>query len=336
MDKLSKEWYPLPLKIAGIGRYLPGRVISSQELETQYGLEQGWCAANLGVGERRWADDETPSFMGSEAAREAVNNAGIEPEDIDLIINASSTATYERGLPDGGPLLQQRLGLEDSGIPCFSMQNNCLSFMLALDVCATLLITGRYQNILVVSSEIFSFNLDTNNPHVYGLFGDASAAAVITLTPPGETSAIHNVRFETYSSGSTYMHSLLGLASGKMKNLQPGDLTLKMEPGTFMEYAHKYTRSLMEKMFKDQDMSIDDMDLVIPQQVGKAFLDPISQSIPGKKIIRIIDRLGFCGAASLPTALYDAVKQEELQRSNQFLMIGVGAGMSVGAMIITY
>lgn len=336
MDKLSDQCYPLPLKIIGMGRYLPKRVISSNELEEKYSLEKGWCEAKLGVAQRRWVEDETPSFMGAEAAREAIGEAGLDPDDIDLIINASGTASLERGLPDGGPLLQQQLGLESSGIPAFSVQNNCLSFMLALDVCATLLATGRYQVILAVSSEILSLNLDSNNPHVYGLFADGSAAAILTRTPEGENSALHSGRFETYGNSSTYLQSLLGKKLESEENLNPRDLTLQMDEKAFIENGNKYTHQLLEILFKTQNIDRKNIDIVIPQQVGKAYLEPLTRLFPPEKVKSIINHFGNCGAASLPMALYEAIKNKELVRGNRFLLTGVGAGMSTGAMILTY
>jgi 3-oxoacyl-[acyl-carrier-protein] synthase-3 len=338
MSKKFETNGPLPLKIAGTGCYVPKRVVTGKEIEAGCGLEPGWCAAHLGVEERRWVEEETPSFMGAEVAREAVTRANMELEDIDLIINASGTASFERGLPDGGPMVQKQLGLENSGIPAFTIQNNDLSFMLALEAGAAWLASGRYENILVVSSEIFSLNLDTNNPEVYGLFGDGAAAAVVTLTPPGETSGIHYTRQQTYSRSAHCMQCLMGLAASKREDLKTEDLTLQMNAPSFKEYGNKYTRTLIEEMSRAHGAGLVDIQVVIPQQIGKFYTDFLQNSmgIPGEKIIYVADRLGFCGAASLPMALHQAVEKKKLKRGDRFMMIGIGAGISVGGMIMTF
>jgi len=332
MDRISG--YPLPVKIAGLGRYAPSQVITSSQLEAKHGLEPGWCADNLGVTRRCWAGEESPSFMGAAAAREAVTAAGLDLEDIDLIINASTTANFEKLVPDGGPLLQRQLGLADSGIPCFTLQNNFLSFLHALDVSAALLITGRYQHILVVTAEVFSFNLDFTNPAVFGLFGDGAAAAVATLTPEGEASGIVDLCLETFGQGAAVVQSAIGHAMVRGKGLTPADLAMQMDADALNKYGSIYIRKVLEKLAQNSAMK--EVKWVIPPQMGKMFSEPVKEMLPGKEILQISDRFGFCGAASIPMALYEIVKEEKLTRGDRFLAVGVGAGISVGGMIMTY
>jgi 3-oxoacyl-[acyl-carrier-protein] synthase-3 len=332
--------YPLPIKIAGIGRYLPPRVVSSKELEADHGLEPGWCEKNTGIYERRWVEEETPSFMGAEAAREAVANAGMNLEDIDLIISASSTADFERGIPDGGPLVQEKLGLADSGIPGFTMQAGGLSFMLALDNCAALLTTGRFHNILVVSSEIFSLNLDPHNPHVYGLFGDGAAAALVTRTPEGENSTLDQARFKNYSHAADAMYSLLGLTVVKNTGKSSGtvDITLHLEAEAFQANGNKYLQEILGELLNKTGTTIQDFKTIIPPQAGKSFLHHLRDTLhlDEGKASTIFDRLGYCGAASIPMALYEALHRQKLTRGTRVLVLDVGAGISVGGMMITY
>lgn len=333
MNKYSK-WYPFPLKIAGVGRYVPNRVIKSKELEAQCGFPGGWCSEHLGVLERRWVEDETQSFMGAQAAREAIADANTDLYDIDLIINASMS--FERKIPDGGPLIQRQLGLEESGIPCTTVQASCLSFLAALDVSASLLAVGTCRNILMVSAEVVSPILDTHYPEAYTLFGDGAAAAVITLASPRENSCIHHALLETYGRGVPWMQSLYGFTALQNKMEHPKDIALQMDMKAFMEHGIDYTRKLLGKLCKTLHINNSDIKLVIPQQAGKALLDNLQQDIPAERIIRIIDRFGFCGAASFPMALYEAIKTDKLKRKDLFLLVGFGPGLSVGGMIMTY
>jgi 3-oxoacyl-[acyl-carrier-protein] synthase-3 len=284
--------------------------------------------------------EETPSLMGAEAAREACRQACLDLQDIDLIINASGTASFEKGLPDGGPLLQKALGLDYSGIPCFSLQNNDLSFMLALEVCAALLSTGQYQYILVVSAEVLSRNLDVENPGVSTLFGDGAAAALLTFPNPAERtgSQLHHSLFQTFSTAADSLQSKLGFFASEIKKLKKAEMTLKMDNEAFYQYADTYTTGLLQELFSKSAFHMENIKRVVPQQLGKNYIHHLTKNnlIPGEKIIDISDRFGFCGAASIPMALYEAVKEKKLTRDDRFLLIGVGAGISVGGMLMTY
>lgn len=332
MKRRSDARYPFPLKIVGVGRYVPERVVSSNELESRFGLEEGWCQAHHGIRERRWIVNETASLMGAEAAKEAVSNAGMDFFDIDLIINASSS--FERYIPDGGPLIQRHLGLDDSGIPCTTLNASCLSFLAAVDLSASLITVGRYRNILIVSSETMSPILGSHDPGVCTLFGDGAASVVVTLAQEGEASGIHSALLETYGHGIPYMQSLLGFASARNGEMQPDRLALQMDIDSFMKYGMKYTQEFLDQLLDRHKKQ--DIELVIPQQSGKSFLDHLRQSFAEDKLVKIVDRFGFCGAASLPMALYEAVKEERLKRNDLFLLVGFGAGLSVGGMVVTY
>jgi len=331
--------YPLPIKIAGLGCYFPKRVVPSREIEDKYGLKEGWCLENLGVQERRWVEDETLSFMGAEAAKEAVENAGMDLDEIELIINASATGNLEKIVPDGSALIQDHLHLDDSGIPCFTLQNSLLSFLSALEASAAMLAAGRYDNILVVSPEVFSYNLDPNNPYVYGLFSDGAAAVVLTAAAEDEPGSIHKIRLETYGSGASYLQSMVGLAMLLDKKIKSEDILLKMETNSFYESGNKYMGKLLEKLFTgDEKYNLADVKFVIPQQIGLNFLKYLEKEIhiPSDKIIRDIQRLGFCGAASIPIALYEAVKEKKILRGDLLLLAALGAGLAVGGVIMTY
>jgi 3-oxoacyl-[acyl-carrier-protein] synthase-3 len=294
---------------------------------------------NLGVHERRWVEDETLSFMGAEAAKEAVKNADMDLDEIDLIINASATGNLEKIVPDGAALIQYHLNLDDSGIPCFTLQNSLLSFLSALEAGAAMLAAGRYDNILVVSSEVFSYNMDPNNPYVCGLFSDGAAAAVLTAPEMDEPGSIHQIRLETYGCQASDLQSMVGLAMLLDKKIKAEDIMLKMETNSFYESGHKYLRELLEKLFtEDEKYNLADVKFVIPQQMGKNFLKYLENEIyiPNDKIIRVIQHLGFCGAASIPMALYKAVKEKKIVRGDLLLLAALGAGLSVGGVMMTY
>jgi 3-oxoacyl-[acyl-carrier-protein] synthase III len=328
--------YPQQLKILGVGRYLPKKVVLSTELDARMNLEPGWIEKKQGVKERRWVEDETASFMGAQAAKEALADAGLEMSDISLILNASGTP--EQAIPDGGPLIQLQLDQAWSGIPAFSIHATCLSFMVAMDTAANFIATGRYKNILIVSSDITSVALNFSHPESSTLFGDLAAAVVVGPTPEGEASCVHKSLLKTFSAGAYHTQN----PGGGTKNHpnfptnKPEDNLFHMEGPAVFKMAIKVAPPFLMELLGDQG-GIGAMDLVIPHQASKLALDAHSHlGISQDKIVRTIHKFGNTVAASIPGALYEAIKTDRLKRGEKVLLLGTGAGLSIGAVIFTY
>jgi 3-oxoacyl-[acyl-carrier-protein] synthase-3 len=317
-----------------MGGYLPERIISSSELEKKYGLEPGWCERKQGVRDRRWVEDETVSFMAAEAAKEAVANAGMSLTDIDLIINASQS--IEQAVPENGTLMQRALGLGNSGIPCMSVTSACLGFMVAMDLGSSLLMVERYRNILIITSEITSFNLDFDNPNVFTLMADGAAAAVLTRTPAGESSGIHAVLMETYSEASHVSSVCKQPVSNTLfnKNIPSEGLAFDYNPQSLQTTAMKYNQKFLARLWPMSNR--DAIKLVIPNQASRFVLDMMKFVFPADRIMGVIDRFGNCGAAGYPLALYEAIRQKRIHRGDLVLMQGIGAGFSLEGMVFAY
>jgi 3-oxoacyl-[acyl-carrier-protein] synthase-3 len=329
----------LPVKIEGLGRYLPRRVVPSAELEVQLGLGPGWIERRQGVRERHWVtrEIETNAFMGAEAAREALADAERSADEVDLVMNASGT--QEQAIPDGGPLVQRELGLGDSGIACFSVHATCLSFLVGFDLAATLLACGRCERILLVTSEISSCALDFSHPEASTLFGDGAAAVVLGRSAPGEASALHVARLETYGVGA-YATQIPGGGSRRHPNLQttvPEDNLFQMDGPAVFKLALEYAPRFLARLFAGAPFALPEMDCVVPHQASKRALDAhAALGIPAERVVRTLDRLGNCVAASIPLTLVEAVRTGRLRRGNRLLLVGTGAGLSLGGLIVTY
>jgi 3-oxoacyl-[acyl-carrier-protein] synthase III len=327
----------LPLKIAGLGRYLPERVVTSHEVEGLCGLPVGWIERRSGVRERRWVTDETSSGMGAAAAREAVAEAGLALSDLDLIINASGTP--EQAIPDGGPLIQRALGLGASGTPCLSVHATCLSFLAALDLSANLLATGRYATILIVSSEIGSVGINVREPESASLMGDAAAAVVVTRTPLGEAAGLQAARLETYGDGAD-LTAIRGGGTRVHPNhpaTRPEDNLFHMDGPQVLRLALRYSGGFLEKLRPGLSHGLGSVRLVVPHQPSKMGLKAMEMfGWPPGQIVRTLDHLGNCVAASIPCTLYEAVRGGRLQRGDEVLLVGTGAGLSIGGVILTF
>ena len=329
--------YPYPLKIAGVGRYLPERIVPSDELAPRVGLKDGWIEQKQGIRERRWVTTETASEMGAHAVREAVEDAGLTLGDLELIVNASGTP--EQAIPDGGPLIQRQLGMGDSGVPCMSIHTTCLSFLTALDTCASLLATGRYRTIALVSSDITSCALNFDHWESSTLFGDAAAAAVLVRTPEGEASALHASRIETYGEGADFTACRGGGSRRHPHNpkTKPEDNLFHMEGPEVFKLAIQYGPRFLERLQPGLTGGLGDIDLVVPHQASKLALDAHTMmGMPPEQVMRTLDKFGNCVAASLPVTLYEAIRTDRLVRGNKLLMVGTGAGLTLGGAILTY
>lgn len=327
----------VPLKIAGLGRYLPERVVTNPELETLYGLRPGWIEHHNGVRERRRATTETNSFMGAAAATEALAAADLQISDIDLILNASGTA--EQAIPDSGALIQRALGVGDSGIPCMSVHVTCLSFLAALDLCASFLASGRYRHILVVSSEISSVGLNPQEPESATLIGDAAAAAVITPAPPGESSRLHAALFRTYGDGADFT-AVRGGGTRRHPNLPittTEDNYFHMDGSAVLRLVRSHVDGYLEELYPGLSTGLVDIDAVVPHQASKVGLRMLGRfGWTEDKTIRTLDWLGNCVAASIPATLYEGVADGRIRRGDKVLLVGTGAGLSMGGLVLTY
>lgn len=327
----------IPIKIAGIGRYLPEHIVKNSELETLCGVSKGWVEERNGVRERRWVTTETNSFMGAQAAKEAVADAGLRLEDIDLILNASGTA--EQAIPDTSALIQKELGMGKSGTACMSIHTTCLSFVVALDLCASLIASGRYRNILVVTSDIASVGINPKEPESATLVGDAAAAVVVTRAAEGEASMLHAALLRTYGDGA-YFTAIMGGGSRRHPNkpdTQPEDNLFHMDGLSALRMVNKYIYVFLEELAPGLSKSSNDLDAIVPHQASKLGLMLLTRfGWPESKVIRTLEWLGNCVSASIPVTLYEGVKSGQIKRGSKVLLIGTSAGLSIGGVILTY
>ncbi len=327
----------LSLKIIGLGRYLPARVVPSSELEKICNLPAGWVERRNGVRERRWVTDETSSFMAAQAAREALDEAGLKPDQLSLILNASGTA--EQAIPDTGALIQRQLGLGKSGIPAMTVHNTCLSFIVAMDVAANYLNSGRYKNILIASADVASCGINPKEPESASLVGDAAAAVVVTRSGEGDSSRLHYAHLKTYGDGA-YLTAIMGGGSGRhpaKPNHKPEDDLFHMDGPAVLRMVRTIGADFLDELYPGISKSLVDIDVVVPHQASKVGLLMLQRfGWPEAKIMSTLEWLGNCVAASIPSTLYQSVRDGKIQRGQKVLLVGTGAGLSIGGLVLTY
>lgn len=327
----------VPLKITGIGRCLPERIVTNAHIEARCGLPAGWVKKRTGVRERRWVTAETAPQMAANAARAALEQAQLPPANLDLIINASGTQA--QSIPDGGPLLQRELGLGQSGIPCFSVHATCLSFLRALDVAAQFIATGRCRHILIASSEVASAGVNFAEPESAALLGDAAAAVVASAAPPGEASALHAAHFETIGAGAEYAAVRGGgtLCHPNHPNTAPADNLFHMNGPQLLKLTLQHSGNFLERLRPGLSAGLGDIRWVTPHQASLLGLRLLRHfGWPTERILVTLDWLGNSVAASIPVTLAQGVQDGQIRRGDKVLLVGTGAGLSLGGLILTF
>lgn len=326
------------VKIVGMGKYLPKKIVSAEELESKMGLRPGWIAEKSGVMSRHFVEDETNASMGAAALREALENADMTYEELDLIINASGS--YQHPIPETSCFIQKEMGKDNSGIPSFTIDATCVSFVTALDTASCLIECGRYKNIAIVSSEIASKSLNYSEKESTTLLADGAAAAIVVPTPDGEESCAITARMETYAKGATYTHVVGGgnYLHPNHPDSQEVDFTFHMNGPGVMNMAMNQLKPFIMNLFKQAGFGPDEIDLWVPHQASKRALDAgqMLMSIPDEKYMVNISDHGNAIAASIPMALYDAIEGNRIQRGEKLLLIGTAAGLSFGGIILVY
>jgi 3-oxoacyl-[acyl-carrier-protein] synthase-3 len=327
------------VQIAALGYYLPERIVTNAELEESLQLKSGWIARVTGVEERRYASpDETSLFMAKQAAERALASAGLTLADIDLIVGAS--AAIPQMIPCSAALLQRELGGQDGASFCFDINATCLSFLVALHTIAPLLSTGVYRRALIFSSENRSYSLNPDEPESATLIGDAAVAVIVTATPAAQSSCLHHARFATFGSGANFTQ----LRGGGTRH-HPNDPTTLPEMNYFQMNGPAVYRMAATVLppFLDNFLTAvgwerAELEAVIPHQASGHGVRYIAArcGFSPEQVIFNLPKRGNCVAASLPLALAEAVESRRIRRGNRLLLTGTGAGLTIGAIALTW
>jgi 3-oxoacyl-[acyl-carrier-protein] synthase-3 len=324
----------LPVKLAGLGWYVPERRVTSSELEAEWGLPSRWIGHVTGVRERRYATTETSAGMAAAAAKMALEHAAMAGSSIDLIVGAS--AAPQQAIPCTAAFVQRELGLAEGASFCFDVNATCLSFLVALQSVAHLIAAGSCRCALIVSSEITSHSLNPAEPESAGLFGDAAAAAVLVASEPGEASSIGLSLFETHSSGAD-LTELRGCGTLHHPNDPGTDSAMNlfhMDGPAVLTIASRLFDAFIKRFLLESGRAPRDFDAVVPHQASRAALRLLSDryGFAREQVITNLESRGNCIAASIPLALAEAMHDGRLRRGQRLLLAGTGAGLTLGAM----
>ena len=319
------------IKIVSTGIYSPPQVQTSAELSRLIGRSEDWIISRTGVVNRHIAE-EPMDVMGAKAARMALQG-GAPP---DCIINASTTPLQL--IPDSSVFIQKELGL--NGIPSWSVQATCLSFVTALNSAAALVQTGVYKRILIVSAEAGTPWRDLHEPESAALFGDGAAAAVVEPTPEGEESCLCDWVMTTWpeESDSTEFRGAGTRRPPYISDVtKPEDYLFHMKGPKIFRFAVARVKEALATIFKRNNLEIKDIDrLILHQASGRALDAYVNYGFEREKVEKNLDEYGNCISASIPMTLAIADRKGSLKRGDTVLIGGTGAGLSVAFALLKW
>ena len=320
-------------RIAGTGSFLPPRCLSNQALADQLaqdGIEtsDAWIVERTGIRQRHFAEpDVTSSMLGAEAARRAIEAAGCQPQDIDLIICATSTP--DMVFPSTACLIQRALGI--SGGPAFDVQAVCSGFIYALTLADAMIRTGAARRALVVGAEVFSRLLNFKDRTTCVLFGDGAGAVVLEASSePGiVASALH----------ADGRHADILCTPGAIAGGQVlGDPFLRMEGQAVFKLAVSALDTTTAEVLAQAGRTVESVDWLILHQANIRIMQTAAKKLklPMERVLVTVDRHGNTSAASIPLALDCGIREGHIVRGQSLLLEGMGGGFTWGGVLIDY
>ena len=321
--------------ITGWGMYAPSRIMSNADLEKLVETSDEWIVSRTGIRERRIAaDDETTTTLSVHASRDALAVAGMEPDELDLVIVATCSPDYY--MPATGVLVAHELGAKRAA--GFDLMAACSGFVFSLATASAYVRSGMYRNVLVVGVELLSRFLDYTDRNTCVLFGDGAGAVIVSAADgPGGLLGL-----DMYSDGSG-KEGIIFPAGG---SACPTTAQTIAEGGQFVHMAgrevYKYaTRQLAESSraaLRSAGLTVDDIDQFLFHQANLRIIESVQNAvgIPPDKTYLNIERYGNTSAASVPMALVEAIADGHVKPGDRLLMAAFGAGYTAGAAVFEW
>lgn len=325
----------IPAEIAGIGIFIPEKILSNADLEKIVDTSDEWITTRTGIKERRIApDDMATSDMMKRAADIAIERSGINPDDIQLVIGC--TATPDMPFPSTACLVQHKLGLQNAA--AFDLQAGCSGFLYGLTIASQFIASGAVKAVLVLGGETLSRIQNWEDRSTCVLFGDGAGAAVIA--PAKEGSGILNF---SISADGAFADALKVPAGGSL--MPATEETVKNHMHAVHMDGRDVFRQAVTKMpeaalkaLEELGMTVEDIDHFIPHQANIRIIESVGKrlGIPEEKTIVNLQKYGNTSCASLPIALCEAVESGRIKKGDTILLTAIGAGLAWGSIILKW
>lgn len=321
-------------KITGVGGYVPEKVYDNAYMESIVDTNDEWITRRTGIKERHIAaDDEFTSDMAAKASVQAIKNAGISAEDIDLIMLGTVTPDYFT--PSSACVVQNLIGAVNAA--AFDYNAACSGFVTGLTVAKQFIETGVYKNILVVCADTLSKATDYKDRATCVLFGDAAGAAVVSASE--ETGIITTDIGADGASGMAITSLAYREDAEEVEKRVSGRKdTLWMAGSAVMKFAVKAMADSSQRVIDKAGITWDDVNLVVPHQANYRIVDSAVKrmGISEDKVFLTLEKYGNTSASCIPVALSEAVQSGRIKKGDKIVLVGFGGGLTWGAALLEW
>ena len=321
-------------KITVVGKYLPKKVLTNRDLEKMVNTSDEWITARTGIKERRIADkNEATSDLALKAGVDALKNARIKAQDLDLIIVA--TITPDTQFPSTASIIQSRLGAKKAA--CFDISAACSGFVYSLIIAQQFIESGLFKNVLIIGAEKLSMVIDWTDRNTCVLFGDGAGAAVVSrCEKPGILS--------TYMGGDGSLGNLLMVPAGGSRIPTSHETIdqklhyLRMQGNEIFKLAVKAMTDAAKKALLKAKLNISDIDCLITHQANARIILATGKrlGLSQDKIFMNINKYGNTSSASIAIALCEAIESKRIKKGGIVVLDAFGAGLAWGACVIKW
>ena len=315
--------------MTSVGAYLPANVVTNEDLSAYVDTSDEWIQRRTGITQRHFvADGETTADLASHAAKQALANAAMQPQDIDLIIVA--TTTPDNTFPSTATKVQHQIGA--AGAIAFDVQAVCAGFIYAVDVAEAMLRGGRGRRALVIGAESFSKLLDWQDRTTCVLFGDGAGAVILEII---DEASDWGIRSSVLHADGAH-RDILYVDGGPSSTNDVGHV--RMEGKEVFRHAVEKLAAVMDEALAAADMQPQDIDWLVPHQANIRIIDAMQKKmqLPSEKVIRTVAAHANTSAASIPLALATAVGDGRVQNGDLLAMEAIGGGLVWGAALVKF
>lgn len=318
-------------RIIGTGSYLPEKVLTNKDMESMVDTTDEWIQERTGIEQRHIAaEGETTVDLAEQASRRAIEAAGLKPDDIDLIVFATSTP--DKIFPSSACILQARLDIH--GCPAFDIQAVCSGFVYALSVADKFIKTGSSKRALVIGAEVFSRIVNWEDRGTCVLFGDGAGAVVLEAN---EETGILSTHIHADGQYEDLLHVPCGIADG-FDRVKAGQAFVEMKGNEVFKVAVNTLGKIVDETLAANNLKKSDVDWLVPHQANLRIISATAKKLKlgMDRVVVTVNKHGNTSAASIPLALDAAVRDGRIQRGETVLLEAFGGGFTWGSALLRY
>lgn len=319
------------IKVLGSGSYVPASILSNKQLESIVETSDDWISSRTGIENRHIASTENTVDLAYQSAKQAIEDANIDPTEIGMIIVA--TFTPEHLTPSTACLVQAKLGLNDNHIIAFDVNAACSGFVYGITIAHQFLKTGAIKKALIIGAEVLSKIMNWEDRNTCVLFGDGAGAIIVEYDATSPESFYLNSSGDERGSLITTPIPLIN----PLTDVKNEPIHLKMNGPEVFKFAIHAIKDTVNQLLEQSNLTIDEINLVIPHQANKRIIDKVVKDlkVPSEQFFLNLAHYGNTSAASIPIALKEAITTGRAKSGDKMMLIGFGGGLTWGGCIIS-